>query len=111
MTYEFGDVILGEVPFADMEDAKTRPAVVLFEELNNITVMAITSNPYMKGIVLGKKDGAVLDSVIKTNAIYTISADRIKRRLFKISESKKSEICKSIMNQMGCSNQSTEANQ
>jgi mRNA interferase MazF len=103
MTYEFGDVILGEIPFADMEGAKTRPAVVLFEELDNITVMAITSNPYMKGIALRKEDGAALDSVIKTNAIYTISANRIKKKLFRISEPKKSEICMSLINQIGCS--------
>jgi mRNA-degrading endonuclease toxin of MazEF toxin-antitoxin module len=102
MTYEFGDVILGEVPFADMEGAKTRPAVVLFEELDNITVMAITSNPHMKGIALAKSDGAALDSVIKTNAIYTISAGRVKKKLFRISESKKSEICICLVNQMGC---------
>jgi len=102
MTYKFGDVILGEIPFADVNETKTRPAVVLFEELGNITIMGITSNPHMKGIALRKSDGAILDSVIKTNNIYTLSLDRVKKRLFKISESKKAEICMTLMNQIGC---------
>ncbi|MCX6774114.1 MAG: type II toxin-antitoxin system PemK/MazF family toxin [Candidatus Micrarchaeota archaeon] len=103
MTYEFGDVVLGEIPFADIDETKTRPAVVLFEELGNVTIMGITSNPHMKGIALKKSDGAALDSVIKTNNIYTLSSDRVKKKLFRISESKKNEICMSLMNQMGCS--------
>ncbi len=40
---------------------------------NEAKVAGITSNPHMKGIALTTVDGAVKDSVIKTNYIFTIS--------------------------------------
>ena len=64
-----GDVILTQIQFTDTFEVKTRPALVLFEELDNIVVAGITSNKKMKGISLTKKEGAVTDSVIKLNYI------------------------------------------
>ena len=45
-----GDVILATVQFTDTDEVKVRPAVVLFEELGNVVVAGVTSNPRMKGI-------------------------------------------------------------
>ena len=43
----------------------------------------------MKGIPLSKKEGALKDSVIKLNYIFTISENMIEKRLFSISAEKK----------------------
>lgn len=43
ITYRFGDIVLIEVPFVDKQEMKLRPALVLFEELDNVIVAGITS--------------------------------------------------------------------
>jgi len=60
------DVILASVQFTDTAEVKTRPAVVLFEELGNVVIAGVTSNLKMKGIPLTRSEGAITDSVIKT---------------------------------------------
>ena len=87
--YEFGEVINAEVQFTDTFEVKTRPAVVLFEEYGNIVVAGVTSNTEMEGIPLTKKEGAVKDSIIKVNYIFTISEKMVKKRLFSLSQEKK----------------------
>lgn len=84
-----GDVILASVQFTDTAEVKTRPAVVLFEELGNVVVAGVTSNPKMKGIPLSKSEGAVKDSVIKLNYIFTISAEMASKVLFHLGKEKK----------------------
>jgi len=90
--HRLGEVILAEIQFADSPEIKTRPAVILFEEYGNIVVAGITSNIKMDGISLSKKDGAIKDSVIKLNYIFTISDAMIKKVLFSLSNEKKREI-------------------
>ncbi|MDP1695570.1 MAG: type II toxin-antitoxin system PemK/MazF family toxin [archaeon] len=87
--YNFGDVILAEIQFTDTFEIKIRPAVVLFEEDGNIIVTGITSNMDMKGIKLTRKEGAIKESIIKLNYIFTISEKMIKKHLFILSEEKK----------------------
>lgn len=87
-----GDVVLAQVQFTDTSEIKTRPAVVLFEEFGNVVIAGITSNPAMKGVPLAKKEGAIKDSVIKTNYIFTISEAAIKKKLFALSKQKKTEL-------------------
>ena len=87
--YKTGDVILAQIQFTDTFEIKTRPAVVLFEEHNNIVVAGVTSNTEMEGIPLTKKEGAVKDSVIKINYIFTISDKMVKKQLFNLSQEKK----------------------
>ena len=70
---KLGDVVLTKVQFVDTFEVKIRPVVVLFEDKGNIVVAGITSNEKMDGILLTKKEGAVKDSVIKLNYIFTIS--------------------------------------
>ena len=87
--HEFGAVILAEIQFADSPDIKTRPAVIIFEEYGNVVVAGVTSNVKMGGIPLSKKEGAIKDSIIKLNYIFTISEKMIKKALFSLSNEKK----------------------
>lgn len=87
--YKFGDVILAQVQFVDTSDIKIRPSLVLFQEEGNIVVAGITSNLKMKGVPFTKKEGAVKNSIIKLNYIFTISEMMVKRYLLSVSKGKK----------------------
>ncbi|MBI3035874.1 type II toxin-antitoxin system PemK/MazF family toxin [Candidatus Woesearchaeota archaeon] len=87
--YKTGDIILAQVQFTDTFEVKTRPAAVLFGEYGNIVVAGITSNTEMEGIPLTRKEGAVKDSIIKINYIFTISDKMVKRHLFSLSQEKR----------------------
>lgn len=91
-----GDVILTSVQFTDTNEVKVRPAVVLFEELGNVVIAGVTSNPKMKGIPLTKAEGAVKDSVIKLNYIFTIAEEMVDKVLFQLSNEKKQLIFKEL---------------
>ncbi len=84
-----GDVIVASVQFTDTAEVKTRPAVVLFEELGNVVIAGITSNLKMKGLPLSKSEGAIKDSVIKLNYIFTISNEMVSKVIFQLSKEKK----------------------
>jgi mRNA interferase MazF len=84
-----GAVILASVQFTDTGEVKVRPAVVLFEELGNVVVAGITSNLQMKGIPLTKSEGAIKESVIKLNYIFTISNEMANKVIFNLSKEKK----------------------
>ncbi len=89
MTLRSGDVVLAQVQFTDTFEVKKRPALVLFEEFDNIIVAGITSNTKMKGIPLSKEDGIIKESVIKLNYIFTISTAMISKILFHLNTKKK----------------------
>ena len=101
--YKTGDVILAQLQFTDTFEVKVRPSVVLFEELGNIVVAGITSNTKMEGIQLTKKEGAIKESIIKLNYIFTISSKMVKKQLFSLTKEKKdlliSEIIKRLKEQ------------
>ncbi len=101
--YEFGDVILTKIAFTDQNIVKKRPALVLFEEHDNIIVAGITSNLKMQGIRLSIDEGAVRESIIKTNYIFTIGKKIITRKLFELKKEKKKTICDEIRNKI-CGN-------
>ena len=84
-----GDVIIAQIQFTDTYEIKKRPALVLFEEFDNVVVAGITSNLQMKGIPLTKEEGAVKDSIIKLNYIFTISRAMIFKTLFHLNKKKK----------------------
>ena len=84
-----GDVIVASVQFTDTAEVKTRPAVVLFEELGNVVIAGITSNLKMKGLPLSKSEGAIKDSVIKLNYIFTVSNEMVSKVIFQLSKEKK----------------------
>ena len=97
---KFGDNILAQVQFVDTFDVKQRPALVLFEEYGNVVVAGVTSNLEMKGIPLSKKEGAIKDSIIKLNYIFTISEKMIKKTLFQLSSEKKKLIILEFMKKL-----------
>ena len=84
-----GDLIVATVQFTDTADVKTRPAVVLFEEFGNVVIAGVTSNLKMKGIPLTKSEGALKDSVIKLNYIFTISNEMVSKIILHLSKEKK----------------------
>lgn len=89
MTLRSGDVVLAQVQYTDTFEIKKRPALVLYEEHDNIVVAGITSNTKMKGIPISKEEGAVKDSVIKLNYIFTISTAMVSKILFHLNSKKK----------------------
>jgi mRNA interferase MazF len=94
---KFGDIILAEIPFVEINEVKKRPALVLFEEHNNVILMGITSNPLMKGIQITKKEGALTNSIIKLNYIFTIDKNKIIKKLFSLSKNKKDLISREFI--------------
>ncbi|MEK6830187.1 MAG: type II toxin-antitoxin system PemK/MazF family toxin [Nanoarchaeota archaeon] len=95
-----GDVILTNIQFADTSEIKIRPALVLFEEYDNVVVAGITSNLKMEGIKISKRDGAVKDSVIKLNYIFTVSRNMISKILFHLNQEKKKLVLKELTNKL-----------
>jgi len=94
-----GDVVLTRIQFVDTFEVKIRPALVLFEEFDNVIVAGITSNKDMKGIKLTKKDGAIKDSVIKLNYIFTIAKEMILKNLFSLSKKKRNAVYNELIHQ------------
>ena len=80
--HKFGEVILASIQFTDTFETKKRPALILFEEQGNIVVCGITSNLEMNGVPLYKKEGAIKESIIKLNYIFTISEKMVEKVLF-----------------------------
>ncbi len=87
-----GDVVIARVQFTDTFEIKKRPALVLFEQFGNVVVAGITSNTNMKGILITKKEGAIKDSIIKLNYLFTLSEGLIYKRLFHLNERKKKAV-------------------
>ncbi len=86
---ESGDVVLTQIQYTDTFEVKKRPGVVLFEEFGNVVVAGITSNLEMIGVPLTKKEGAIKESVIKLNYLFTVSKSLIQKKLFSLTEEKK----------------------
>ena len=95
-----GDVILAKIQFTDTFEIKKRPAVILFEEFGNIVVAGITSNTAMEGIRLTKKEGAIKESVIKLNYIFTTSSAMVEKTLFQLSDEKKKSVFEGIVGRL-----------
>ena len=97
-----GDVVLASLQFTDTFEIKKRPALVLFEEYGNVVVAGITSNTSMEGIPLTKKEGAIKDSVIKLNYLFTISEAMAEKVLFSLTKERKCEIFKELISKLDC---------
>ncbi|MGI6589519.1 MAG: type II toxin-antitoxin system PemK/MazF family toxin [Candidatus Iainarchaeum sp.] len=98
--YSSGDVVLTNIQFTDSFEIKKRPCVVLFEELGNVVVAGVTSNKGMQGIPLTIEEGAIKDSVIKTNYIFTTTESFIEKKLFSLSKEKKQMLYGSLLGKL-----------
>lgn len=87
-----GDIVLAKVQFTDTFEIKNRPALVLFEEFDNVVIAGITSNTDMAGIHITKEEGAVKESVIKLNYIFTIASAMVDKVLFHLPKEKKMQV-------------------
>jgi mRNA interferase MazF len=96
-TLKAGDVVLTRIQFVDTLQVKLRPAVVLFEDKDNVVVAGITSNLRMDGVPLTKEDGAIKDSIIKLNYIFTVSSAMISKVLFRLGPEKRSEVAEALI--------------
>ena len=95
-----GDVVLANIQFVDTSEIKIRPALVLFEEYDNVVVAGVTSNPKMEGVKILKKDGAIKDSVIKLNYIFTISRNMVSKVLFHLNQEKKKKVFEELKDRL-----------
>ena len=103
--FKSGDIAIASVQFTDTFEIKKRPAVILYEEHNNFIVAGITSNKDMKGIELTKKEGAIKNSIIKLNYIFTISKVLINKYLFSLNKRKKELIYNNLIKKLSPLNQ------
>ncbi len=98
--HKFGDVVLTQIQFVDTFEVKIRPALVLFEDWGNIVVAGITSNKEMDGISLSRKEGAIKESVIKLNYVFTVSDAMIQKTLFTLPSQKKNIVRLAFMKKL-----------
>ncbi len=99
--YKAGDVILAQIQFTDTFEIKKRPSVILYEEFGNIVVAGITSNLRMEGISLSKDEGAIKESIIKLNYIFTISNKMVSKKLFSLGKEKKKLLYEELTKRLG----------
>jgi len=92
-----GDIVLAHIQYMDTFETKLRPALILFEEYDNFVVAGVTSNTSMDGIPLTRKDGAIKESVIKLNYIFTISKMMILKPLFSLAMEKKKMVYEELV--------------
>lgn len=97
---EAGDVIIASVQFTDTVEVKKRPAVILFQEYDNIIVAGITSNLKMVGIPLSKEEGAIKESIIKLNYNFTISRIMVSKILFSLTPNKRKILYDELINKL-----------
>jgi uncharacterized protein with PIN domain len=88
------------VGVTDTFEVKTRPALVLFKEYGNVVIAGITSNTGMDGVPFLKSEGAIKDSVIKLNYIFTVSEQMISKVLLHLTSEKRELIYSELMRRL-----------
>src|SRR4030042_1850703 len=75
--------------------------IKLAKESKNVVIAGITSNLKMKGISLTKSEGAIKESVIKLNYIFTISQEMVSKVIFHLSNEKKALLFEKLTQKLG----------
>jgi mRNA interferase MazF len=96
-----GDILLVTFPFTDLSGTKLRPAVVLNETTQDVTVAFITSQidwnePTDLFLQPSEKNGLKKASLIRTNKIATLSLKLVAGLLGKLSQLEISELDKRL---------------
>jgi len=97
-----GDVILIPFPFTDMSGIKTRPALVLNNDLYDVTVAFITSQIIKKDLndvelTPSQLNGLKLESVIKLNKLATLDKQLILGKLGQLNDVELAEVDKGLI--------------
>ena len=94
--YLRGDVLLTDLPFADITGSKVRPVVVVQNNIankvsGNLIVVAISTKvphhllPTQYKVnadsFVGRRTGLVKDSIVDCSVIYTVSKSRVRRKI------------------------------
>lgn len=92
-----GDVVLITFPFTDLSGSKLRPAVVLVESNNDLTVCFITTQLGWQEITdvvlqISAANGLKKPSLIRTSKIATLDKFLVKGLLGKLSQNELSEL-------------------
>lgn len=97
-----GDIVLIPFPFTDLSGLKNRPALILIEGLNDITVSFITSQIKWKEEFDVKvnpfpENGLKRTSLIRLSKLSTIDKELVIGKLGKLSNDKINEINSSLI--------------
>jgi len=103
-TFRKGDIVIFPFPYTDLSEKKLRPCLVISDVMqDDLMLCQITSNNSRKdkySIGLGSTetiDGTLsIDSLIRTNMIFTASIEQIKKKICRIDKKKYSEVAKKI---------------
>ncbi len=104
-----GDVVLIHFPFTDLKGNKNRPAVVLLETENDVTVVFITTKLKWQSefdvlISPSNKNGLKENSLVRINKISTLDKDLVLGRLGELSPTEIIKINQSIIKQFSLDN-------
>ena len=104
-TFRKGDIVLFPFPYTDLSNRKIRPCLVISDEMEqDIILCQITSKMTRAdqySIEL-KKDETLegtlqIDSLIRTNMLFTASKFQILKRICKVTDTKYREIINKII--------------
>ena len=105
--YRRGEVLLAELPFADITGSKVRPIVVVQNDIankvsGNLIVVSVSARvPHYllptqyrveAASSVGKQAGLIKNSVVDCSVIYTVAKNRIRRQLGAFPREAMSEI-------------------
>jgi mRNA interferase MazF len=99
--YRFGDVVLLEYPFTDLDGVKLRPAIVVLDtEDTDIIVLRATSQhwetEYDFDLMDWQSAGLLKATTIRTHKIATLKSTLVKRVLGSLSENDATELSKRL---------------
>lgn len=97
-----GDIVLIPFPFTDLSGLKNRPALILIEGQNDITVSFITSQIKWKEefdveVSPSQENGLKKTSLIRLSKLATIDKELVIGKLGKLSNDKINEINSSLI--------------
>ena len=104
-TFTKGEVVLFPFPYTDLTSRKIRPCLVISEGIGEDLVLCQITSKKVKNdsfsVNLNKNetvDGTLsIDSLIRTNMIFTANKTQILKKVCKIKDKNYSDVCKNII--------------
>lgn len=102
--FAVGSIVLVLFPFSNLKGKKVRPALVLAHaEFDDLILCQITSKPYASKIAVlvdltdCAKGGLPIKSYVRLDKIFTADPTIIKMKVGMLTQSKKKEVLKKVM--------------